>query len=363
MKLICSNCIVEDYIRKYIRENGKVDYCSYCKVKKKVIEFEKVVEIIEDGFSYIYDDPANGLGFIDGKYIEGTSELRDTFDLLIEYFDSEEKIFEDLVCCLPDHQWCKKDFYALDDSEENIATWNSFKNLTKYKFRYFFNIMNYFSNYGYSKYKNPNDILEEILEISNRLKLFSKVKKGTIIYRARSGKHTSSNELCSPAPHESIYSNRFSPAGISMFYGAVDEDTCLDEIGEKNDCSIGKWEVLQDILIYDLTYKFEFKNSKYFYNEFPSIFDDRHRKYYHDYEFILDFASDISEKVIKNKNENIDYIPTQIVTEYLKLNKKDLKGISYYSTISGQKNYCLFLDKQQCMSETIIKMVDSEYIL
>jgi hypothetical protein len=357
MKYICSNCLEEDYIRKYIVKNGSLNYCNYCKKKRKIIEFEKVVEIIESGFSSFYDDPINGLGRINGEWVSCTSGEQDTYDLLTEYFDYKEEVFEDLVSRLPEHLWCKKDFYDLDDSEENINTWKSFIDLTKYKFRYLFNTM----NYGYNKYRNPIDILKEIMNISDRLKLFHKIKKGTIVYRAVSGYHTLKDELCSP-PIEKTCSNRFNPVGFSMFYGSADKDTCKEEIGIKKDYSVGIWEIQQDILIYDLTYKFKFKNGRYFYNKFPSIFDENNRKYYHYYKFILDFASDVSQKADKKKYEKIEYVPTQIITEYLKLNKKDLKGISYYSSINGNKNYCLFIDKQQCESEKIIKMVNSFYI-
>jgi hypothetical protein len=162
--------------------------------------------------------------------------------------------------------------------------------------------------------------------------------------------------LCSPEPQQSKYSNRFSPAGISMFYGSADENTCMIEIGKTSNCSIGKWELLQDILIFDLTYKFNFDKGQYFYQKFPSIFDKNRRKYYHDYKFILDFASDISQKIIKNRSENIDYVPTQIVTEYLRLNKNNLKGISFFSVHNNKKNYCLFLDKKQCKNEKIMNV-------
>jgi hypothetical protein len=361
MDYICSNCIGEEYLKKYIRKNGIKNYCSYCSMKKEVIEFEKIIDIINDGLLYLYDDPVNGLGWENGEYIEGTSPIRNSYDLLGEYFDVDEKVFQNLNSFFSDNLWCKKDFYGLDDSEESFFTWKNFKDITKHKFRFFFNF-NSFSESEYSKYKKPNDILKEIMKISSRLGLFTILKKGTVLFRARSGYHLSLNELCSPAPQESLYSNRFSPAGISMFYGSGDETTCLREINKTTNCSIGQWELLQDMLIFDLTYKFQFDNGIYCFRNFPSIFDAERRRYYHDYTFILDFASDISKIVIKKKDENIDYVPTQIVTEYLKLHKNKLMGIRYYSTKNGQKNYCLFIDKKDCERGKILKMINSFYV-
>jgi len=362
MEYICLDCIGEEYLKYYIKKNGILNHCSYCKKQKKVIEFNEIIDMIERGLLFLYDDPVNGLGWEDGEYVEGASSVQDSYDLLSEYFNVKEEVFKDLNNYFSDHLWCKKDFYQLDESEESKFIWERFKYFTKYKIRFFFNNKNYFSEDKYSRYKTPNDLLNEIMKISNRIKLFTILKKGTIIYRARNEKYLSDDELCSPEPQQSIYSNRFSPAGISMFYGSADEDTCLAEIGTTSDYSIGKWETQRDILIFDLTYKFKIDCGKYFYTKFPSIFDTKRIKYYHDYKFILDFASDISQPIVKNRDENIDYVPTQIVTEYLKLHKSNLKGICYYSAINNKKNYCLFIDKSLCKTGTILKMVNSFYI-
>jgi hypothetical protein len=182
MKYICLNCIGEEYLKSYIKKNGILHNCDYCKTKKKVIEFNEIIEVIEEGFLYLYDDPVNGLGWENGEYIEGTSRVQYSYDLLSEYFDVNETVFNDINSCFSDQLWCKKDFYDLDDSEESIFTWKSLKELTKHKVRFFFNNKNYFSDEEYSKYKNPNDILNEIMIISNKLKLFSILERGTIIY-------------------------------------------------------------------------------------------------------------------------------------------------------------------------------------
>jgi hypothetical protein len=361
MKYICGNCIGENYLKKYINRNGSQDTCSYCQKVNNVIEFNDVIEIANKGLSHFYDDPYNEYSREYAEYAEEAGFLYQAPDLVREYFDCEKAVYDDIVSRLPDQSWCKKEWTRFDASEENIFTWESFKKLTKHELRFFFNLKKGFCDDDNIGYTRPNDILKTILNISSRIKLFRELKKGTIIYRARSGEHLSKDELCSPAPCQSTYSNRFSPEGISMFYGSEDKNTSLLEIHQCSDCSIGQWKLLQDILIYDLT-KFQFKDGKYSYREFPSIFDEKHRKYYYDYKFILDFSSDMSKEVNKNKHENIDYIPTQIVTEYLKLNKKDLKGICYYSSINGHKNYCLFLDKETCLKGNLIEMVNSYYI-
>ena len=41
MKNICSNCIGEEYLSSYIRKNGILDDCSYCKKRRKFWNLEK----------------------------------------------------------------------------------------------------------------------------------------------------------------------------------------------------------------------------------------------------------------------------------------------------------------------------------
>ncbi|MDR0909928.1 MAG: RES domain-containing protein [Spirochaetaceae bacterium] len=361
--LICGECIGEDYLKTYIKRNGEREICSYCGRMKKVLNLDDLLEVIRDGLEYIYDDPANGLAWEDGEYVEGTSPILDSDELLPDIFtEASDKVLENLNSYFNDKQWCKRDFYGLDEAEESFYTWERFKNIIKYKSRFFFTNKTYKSTDDFTKYKQPYKILERIYKTISSLKLYSNLTKGTLIYRARKGSHLSKEELSSPGPYNCKYSNRFSPAGISMFYASDNANTCLNELSLTNNCSIGTWEVQNDLEIYDFTHKFQFFNNRYSYNHFPSIFDETRRQYYHDYKFLLEILTDMSKKIIKNDEENIEYVPTQIVTEYLHIRNPKRYGLGYYSAINGQRNYCLFFDKKECLNEKHIKFIDSCYI-
>jgi hypothetical protein len=349
---ICSDCISEDYLGAYIDREGNSQICSYCKKEKKIVELEKIVEIIEDGLYFLYTDSSCELISEDAVEYGGNSVM-ETEEVLGKYLDVESPAFEDLVSCLPDYLWCERELFYGNESERKLYTWQDFTDLIKHKARFFFME----EKFDWMDEK-PFQILEQINEIANRLDLFSILPKGTTIYRARNGCFKEALELGSAPPQHIKHSNRFSPAGISMFYGSEDEDTCLSEIeiDVSSKYTIGKWELQEDLCMLDFTKYFQFDESRnrYYCKTFPSIFDKKRRDEYHDYTFMLELASDMSKGVKRDGSENIDYVPTQVACEYFRLIKKNIMGICFYSTKNGRKNYCLFYDSYGCTDKSKI---------
>lgn len=359
-KYICEHCIEEEYIQKYIEIYGSKTKCSYCGKTTKAYEFESVVEIIADGIEFIYDDPVNGLGYVDGEYVKGNGNIYDTYDLLVDVFElGGSKSFQDILNNLPNNLWCKKEFYGLDTAEEKIYTWEYFVNQVKYKTRYFF-IKEKTSIRKTVPYLEPYNILDEFSESVAKFDLIDILNKDENILRARKNgidkKYRTPKELGTPKAEDCIRPNRMSPAGIPMFYGSLTEETCLAELGNKEGIyTIGKWRIKENLKILNLTkhFKFNKRTNQYFYPRFPSVFDRSNRDNIFDYQFILRFASDLSGKVRKEGIENIEYVPTQIVAEYLRrvalFDKKKLDGICFYSSIDGGINYVLFIEQEECI--------------
>lgn len=142
------------------------------------------------------------------------------------------------------------------------------------------------------------------------------ISSGDIVYRARSTKSNvkieKSADISAPPIERAIYANRMSPAGISFFYGALDKETAISEIysnemdNKDKVVHIGIFEALKDFKVYDLTHE----------PLFPGLFDmdvdDRSTVL-----FLRSFRKQISMPVIKENTEHIEYVPTQILTEYL----------------------------------------------
>lgn len=179
---------------------------------------------------------------------------------------------------------------------------------------------------------------------------FKMLDQGRKIYRARilkSNKKYKHEDLTSPPPRIAS-NNRMSPAGISLFYGALEPETCISElrpsVGE--DVVVGEFEANETLIVLDLSGKIQ---------ESISIFNE---DYSYNYErwisFIRDFVANIS-RPIRPMDQEIDYVPTQAFTEFLRLwNFKDImnfterkphyiNGMQFNSSLrDGGKNIVLF---------------------
>lgn len=233
-------------------------------------------------------------------------------------------------------------------------TWERFSHQVKYETRYvFFRVLSSKSpNEPQNFFKNYHEILDYIGAISNELSLIQKIKKGTIFYRGRASsymkKYDSVEDLGPPPNDKAIYSNRMSCAGIPLFYGALDRDTALAEIFDPSKApvliSISKFEAIRDLHILDLTKL----------PQIPSLFDEQQRDYRAPLLFLKSFLRDIAKPIFKDGREHIEYVPTQVMTEYFQHvfkfgNDKNLDGIYYPSSRSKPGISCvLFFNARNC---------------
>ena len=366
-KKVCHNCIKESYLEKYIQNNGNTGDCSYCRCNTTVCTIEEMAGIIEDGFKFRYsllEDHQHLQDKCDLDFIiHGAKYFKDSLDLLHKWLKlcpGQYELQNDLCELLPISSWFDETDYTINEGERKGFTWNYFSWMVQHQTRYIFTEERYplGSKVAYEK---PSEILPRLLDLFERFNLYTSLPKGTIIYRCRKKEENiaySSDMLGSPPPEICSRPNRFSPAGISMFYGAADQETCLKEIGCNNveDTITGIWELSRDITILDLTKCFSYSQDKYEYSGMPSIFDKTSRDDRADYEFILRFATDIS-KPCEETTEGYAYVPTQIVAEYLRVNKSDVSGICSYSSKITKKNYTLFLNDEDCKASEKIKLL------
>lgn len=126
-----------------------------------------------------------------------------------------------------------------------------------------------------------------------------------------------------------------SATGISMFYGALDDNTPIQEIRNYTPDSIidmGEFALKRDLLVIDL-----FKIPKYLSFWMP--------KYFREYKFLKNFHMEITKPI--DKNPAIEYVPTQIFTVYIRfMNNYHIDGIIYRSSLTGGRNVVLFYDNE-----------------
>ena len=218
-------------------------------------------------------------------------------------------------------------------------------------------------------FKNEANILKKIKDIITELELINTIPKGTIIYRARSFKEGNKivndlRRMGPPLPEDIQHvSNRMSPPGIPIFYGSFDKITALSEISDikknryakmikKNRyvnnryANIAQFKLLKDIDIIDFT-----KADSMRVSESIQYQVEKERKIL----FMRYLGREFSEPIEKDGKEHTEYVPTQIFTEYIKHNIKNIKGIKYNSGKTCGANLALFLDQEHfCDNESKI---------
>lgn len=346
-ELVCSHHIQEDYIKKFILNNGKKGKCDYCKCNKIVIGLSEVLKLIVVGIDYYYEDPNNSryynrdttYGF-DGNIMPFYDMLE---DLNLEIEDSE--LYDNIIKYLEnDTLYCLKDEYT-SESEYYHETWNNFKSIVKNKARYVFHFENQFSGFNTG---NPIDVLNKVQHSILHFNLFREIPTTEKLFRCRQHKNKNEIEISginiASNPTENCKkNNRMSPAGISMFYCSPIKDVCISEVVNFNYIDEDYYTTAyftskKKLKLVDLT----------ILPDYPSAFDSKNNWQIETIHFLKDFIKDIS-KPIDDTIAIIDYVPTQIVTEYIRFNPKlKIDGLIYPSSKDTTKeNYVLFMDHEE----------------
>ncbi len=363
-KYVCKDCFSDYAIRKFVSDSATEQQCSYCNKESEngpiAAPLEEVVEFILDGIKTEYGDPADeGIGWCSQ---EGGWQLPiiDTYDLINGELDlgiDSDDLLNDIISSINQTEWCDKNPYSMRKEDALFYSWEIFSEIVKHQTRYVFLKMKDEDKYEES---NPYRILEDIGEKIEELTLIKEVNKGTAIFRARIGDqyYNSAKELGAPPVKFATQSNRFSPAGIPMFYGSSDSETAFKELiitdTKKNKITIGKFQTFRNLNLLDLTKL----------PEVPSIFDPEKNYLRSAAIFIGNFTNDVSKTIEKDSKEHIEYVPTQIVSEYLRhifkcVNGENLHGMVYPSSKNnGGVNYVLFITNEEATDDEIDKTSD-----
>ena len=337
-KWICHGCISNYALSDYIKEKGETHSCSYCKSRKKSILLEDLMLPIMDGISFLYSHAVDELPVERGEYIGSTYNTEDLFEetLSDEIGASSEGIIADIISLIGDEIWC--DANPFEESEEEVAfdQWQRFCKLVKEKMRYVFFEAKADDGCGSS----PMDILNYISSSIKEIGLTTTINKNTKMYRCRMSKeekyYSALSDFC-PPPAEIAVAGRMNAQGIPVLYLTLEPETAIEEVdsSEKQYASIASFRVESSFTVLDLT---KLNNIKT-----PSIFDAEGRTKISSIHFLKRFNEQISQRV---SIEQIDYVPTQIVTEYFRFlygnATKQYQGILYNSA-KRENGKCLAL--------------------
>lgn len=359
-KYVCTHHFDDKYLNQYIQENSEDGTCSYCHRKGRVIDMSALADHIGMRISIFFNDiDSEGLPLASSYYdddkeeipgikrvgcfavpektevYEDTSEMMEDLGLHTEC----EELNEDMDHLFEDNMWIKKDPFELWWNEEKERQWNEFSENVKHLRRYTF----WTALHDDAGYKE--DILIDLKDcICNSKKIFSSLPIGTLIYRTRSLNHKLDDRFgfkdITSAPAESAGQCRMSPAGVSMFYGAFDKETAIEEsIKSKVEIClvVGEFSTIRELNVVDLM---KLPNNM-------SIWMDN----WQGYSFLKAFHKDITQPLHTDGKEEIEYVPSQIFTEYLRWMFKDksgknIDGLIYQSSKTKKANIVLFCDNE-----------------
>lgn len=172
----------------------------------------------------------------DGGYAGATY---DSWDLLEMYGPLiDDKLFQDVHTALPEHAWAQFDYYRLRPNLRLLHGWEQFSEIVKHRRRYFFADHPDLYDDHDPDYMSPRAMLEAIGDAIRDVGLVRQLPAGTTLWRVRSHgasetPSTAADIGAAPA-HLIRSSSRMSPAGVPLFYGALDQQTAIDEARDAN---------------------------------------------------------------------------------------------------------------------------------
>lgn len=344
---VCEDCVEDEFLKGVIRDNACTNECDYCgdiTDEDSAAPVEALMEPIASAVFYYYNDPTEGMMSWDYEEDSWPLETTDTRDVLESLaFDCHPDLFEDIAKSFVHDEWVETaggTWMGSHTHEEMGYLWDHFVRIVKHELRYFFD--HPLPNSTDEQY-DPSTLLPTIGSLVKRLGIVDTLSDGTQFFRARKKDlddfSLDAEQLGAP-PSELASAGRMNPAGISYFYLAFEPQTALAEIQHKqsDQSAIGQFQLVRDVQILNLTKL----------PDLPSLFDDSSRYEREELIFLENFIEEITKPVEKDNRMHVDYVPSQVVSEYFALvfklkNGERLDGILYPSAVHPNgRNLLLF---------------------
>lgn len=358
---VCTECFGNEAIKEFISNHDAGYECSYCnRQENPSCSLEIVLKHIMSCIRMEWGKPVDeGLPY-EIRENGWQGEVYDSYDLIdiLNVEINSEELREYIISSLMDDAWCKKNPYSLSANEILLYGWKSFSNFVMFEARYVF--LNATPS-TYDEYQHdemhPVKILEALADITKELNLIELWGKEKVIFRTRivddNVNYCGAKELGPPPPKFAIIPNRMSPAGISMFYGASDKLTAVNEtydpqISTDKKAICGAFHPTRDLVLLNLSKPLNV----------PDLFDEKSNMKRPSIKFLIDFIDDFSKPIARDDRSHIEYVPTQVVTEYFRhifrSNKNEkLDGIIYPSSKNkGHPSVVIFADHSQCVDKS-----------
>ena len=371
-KNVCTCHFDDPYLNKIIEKYCKQGKCTYCGGTGVVCSMQDLMEQVSWKIHMYFDDINDSSLLYADSFYDDENEIIPGFKRVgdyiapkeTEYFESTWDLMDDLGLVTDDdelnkdiedvfttQEWIERDILHEDYRRALLNKWKQFANAVTHSRRFtFLATPEFLPLVQGDEDTEGKDILSSLKEIIIVQKLVRTLKEGSTLFRARRVKDKEKDYVfndITAAPDAVASDNRMSPAGVSLFYASFKEKTAVDEcVGEKTDpVLLGEFVTKKDLRVLDLTKI-----------PGPSFWMDN----WQENQFLHSFNREITKKLDPDDKNLLQYIPTQVFTEFLRYlfvdsNGKKLDGMIYGSSKTREKNIVLFCNQRE--SRAMVELV------
>lgn len=335
MGAICPQHSEDESLRQWVTEHATEDECDYCDgaasgpIAVDLGQFaEHVFRCLLLEYGPIDDE---GIPY-DGREGGYQAPALDTWDILTdEGVATDDEPLQTLVSAWQGQAWVSRGAWWLTEDEALHYGWERFREIVLTERRFWFHLADR-DSYEPSA-TPPGELLPSVGGAIERAGLTRSLGPGELLFRAqthRPDERLEGAERLGSPPADKAASNRMSAEGISVFYSALDPATAVAEVRnaevdpERTGTTTGTFEVQRELRIVDLSA----------IPDPPGLFDsEAHTR--PALRFLRGFAHDLSQGVTRDGREHVDYVPTQVVAEWLRYEFtpgwEPIDGVAYRS--------------------------------
>ena len=355
---VCMQCVTGDALRTELCDDLDFYTCSFC--GRSVDEaaedpiaasFDSLMYAVMRGVHFLYVSfDESGAKWDEGDLIGGP--LTDSYDVAYEVCEGQvsDAVLDVVQRTIDPEQWAES---HISESPLDVALrwgWEAFQRKVMHESRFVF-LSRTEESSGHPDDFTTEGLLRRIEKIILVNDLLVTVTAGQRYWRGRLvgsesqvSDYMSAASLGSP-PANRASNSRMSPAGISVFYGSLDVETVVAEIGAHSTLKhavVGQFETIRDLKFLNLVDL----------PVLPSIFADATLpQTYFERKFLRTFAADIAKPIALDGREHIEYVPTQVLMEYLRyVPEFDVHGVLFKSAQNEGVNCIIFADASACVN-------------
>lgn len=348
---VCPAHVEDRYLRELVETRASERYCSYCtaigsKSAPIAVALGDFVDAFLIGVGVHYQPCPRG----DEPVLDALDSVDVAAEILAIAGINQQELVDDMTAALsttPD--WIPRDHKSRSTIDQLAYSWEAFKHLVKHEMRFFF--AGRTTGSGDPDDMTAAQLLKAVSDLGENHPAVWPAPCPSPLFRARMARSKAKADEwlhasdIGPPPPEKAAANRMSPAGISMFYGGTDRVTAIAEAGAHaadRYVVTGEFTPTREIQLIDLTNL----------PKPPSIFDESRHQEFFVVRFLQSFIDDLTLPVELDGREHIDYVPTQVFTEYFRYAFPDrVDGLMFPSAQGPGNNVVLFFGPDLCADE------------